>query len=1792
MDNENLYLTEQATLNLILDSKKAKIENKVAYTFLEKGEEETASITYGGLWEQSVNLAKALNDIGIKPGDRALLLFPSCIEYVVAFLGCLKAGVIAVPLFPPQSQKNSQSRMETVSIDCGAKAILTTSSTYKTMKDWLENSNVLGALPCLFPDNLPPVNPDSSWLEPDITPESTAFLQYTSGSTSAPKGVIVSHRNLVHNAELMRQAMNHTQNTVLVSWLPIFHDMGLIGNILQTLYLGAHCVFMPPIAFIQRPLRWLKALSKYRGQSSMAPNFAYDLCCEKITDEQKKELDLSSWQSALNGSEPVRYETLERFYRSFKSCGLDYKALYPGYGLAEATLMVSGPRVDDNYHHLSVSAVELADNNIIEKQTGEKGAVELVASGLPWCGTDVAIVNPISKTRCINNEVGEIWINSPSVGQGYWENEEATKETFHAKIADDTDQRNYMRTGDLGFINQGQIFITGRHKEIVVIRGQNYYPQDIERSVQNSNPAFVINGGASFAIDIAGEEKLVVVQEVKRTALKTLDVEAVIADAYKAVSKDHELQLYAICLIKPARLLKTSSGKIQRRAMKDRYLNGDLEFIAKHHFASTEGVSRYQEKFDFDAVTGKESSFIHAVMLEYLKGLIAALIQVPSSIVSARSKLVELGLDSMSFVNLQHLIESNFSLGESSANVEIDQNSTVEELVKEIHRVTQTDDSNNDSFQNEYNEYINEIKDGLHVSLNQESLWLVQGLYPDSYVYNIVAPLEIKNNLKLEKFQFALQELLNEEECFRYVYKQTASGLKAVHSSALPKIDVLDGAQLSASEIADAVDDFWKKPFSLDKEVPARFLIVRQQQSFLFVPVIHHIVSDMWSMLLFLERLAYAYFNDDRQLHLVESKQYPYSRFAFEQKRLLESSKLDREKNYWTEKLDGYTDLKLPTDYGSARTKSFAGEEESFSISNELSKKLKERARKQGVTPYVIALSAFNVLLHKISSQQDFVVGTATAGRGLSRYKEALGYFVNPLPLRTRIDVESSLVDYVAETQINVSEAMSHQALPFQKIVEMAKNNYDATVSPIFQVMFVYQSLPRLKQAYSLVLANRKVDFDLNGWEASSYPIEKKYAQFDITLTLVESDLGLEGRIEYNSDKFCPQRIELMVDQYQTVLNAFVAGQSSSIKSLSYLSGEEKADFDFASGSDLVGFLPVTAAISKHAEQSPNKMAVKAGDKFYSYSELETKVNQLSRWLLAQGFMAEDVVAVHMDRSCDYSVAMLAIMKAGMTYLPLDTHLPPQRLQFILQDSRPVLVLTDSTQSLVSETLLAQMSEESKVRVTKFDHINYQQYEVSSPDVTIDPEQLAYIIYTSGSTGTPKGVLCLHQGFKNCIEQCAETFGVSPEYKMLQSASYSFDASIWNSFICWHSGASLVVANKFQMLPGPDLIALLNKEMIDYCFLSPTVMAELNPTSVPNLKKVIAGGEELPAKVARNWFSHGKQVFNAYGPTEASICVTISKCDDEEWTTNIGKPIGNVFLTLLDENQQQVADGVEGEIYLGGISLARGYLNSPDKNRQAFIDYEYENGEFVRLYKTGDRAIRDFSGDLYYKGRKDGMVKIAGHRIELDEIRNVLVNTLDSVENAIVLVDEDQLVCFYLSSSGKIETSEIRQKLQLKLPAYMIPAELVSVDTIPRTDSGKADKKQLMVILEEHRNIRRSHSNDQQIKLDQTNLEKNIRNCWASVLGHENFGNDDLFFEVGGTSILMARLHHMLCENLGLDISMVDLYEYTTVTSLVSYANQGANASAETAINVGNKPVSSRAEKRKRARQKSENAEV
>lgn len=645
-----------------------KQPDKSLYIFLEDGINKQDEITYKEFESKAKSVAAHLQENN-NPGDRIILLFPNSIEFIISLYGCILAGMIGIPSYPPRKNQTND-RFFSILDDSGASLILSTSQIQFKINKQFSDNKVLSDIPVLIYEEVNFSN-QHRWKKPDINAEDTVILQYTSGSTGSPKGVMVSHANILHNEQFIQKAFGHDENLVVVGWLPNFHDMGLFGTLLQPIYTGGMRVIISPAAFIRNPINWLRAIDNFNGITAGAPNFAFDYCIQKIPAEQRKDIDLSSLRVMFCGAEPIRRSTLIKFAHAFEISKFQLKQFYPCYGLAESTLMVTGGNFKEEpvFFNASIKALE---SNKVEKSNTQEDSFEFVSCGQPSSDTRIEIVDPDTLVPSPSNEIGEIWVSSPSVAKGYWNNIEDTKKTFSAILRDSRDGP-FLRTGDLGFIRDGELYVSGRLKDLIIIRGTNHYPQDIELTVEVCHPALRKNAGACFSVDLAGEERLVVVNEVDRAFMRELNAEEVFDAIRMKLAEEHNVLPFSIFLIRAGSIPKTSSGKIQRQACKQAYLKKELSILDEWKMQIS------------DQAPVKAIAFNKESLREWLINWLSAQKDLDPSTIDPDKPITAYGLDSLLAVNLEKKVNETFNI--SFPIESFLQQNTINQLVEEGERL-------------------------------------------------------------------------------------------------------------------------------------------------------------------------------------------------------------------------------------------------------------------------------------------------------------------------------------------------------------------------------------------------------------------------------------------------------------------------------------------------------------------------------------------------------------------------------------------------------------------------------------------------------------------------------------------------------------------------------------------------------------------------------------------------------------------------------------------------------------------------------------------------------------------------------------------------------------------------------------------------------------------------------------------------------------------------------------------------------------------------------------------------
>lgn len=1820
----------------LLRSRAAQKAEATVYTFLADGEIDRPNcLTFAELDHRARAIAARLQATAA-PGQRALLLYPPGLEYIEAFFGCLYGGIIAVPAYPPSRQYLA--RLRAVIADAAPSLIMTTAELAAKFRDSfigraINTASGSASYQWLATDTLAS-DGAQGWQPPALTPDDLAFLQYTSGSTGNPKGVMVSHSNLLANQAAIKRHFGHTEASTVAGWLPLYHDMGLIGNILQPLYLGSSAVLMSPLAFLAKPARWLKAISIYQAATSGGPNFAYDLCVRKISAEQKRDLDLSAWTLAFNGAEPVRAATMERFAQAFADSGFRRESFFPCYGLAEATLFVAGTQ-------LQATGSMLPHKSGVEPKAKFNGKVRPVSCGFAAADHDIRIVHSETGEPCKESEIGEIWVSGPSVAQGYWNRPEESENTFRARLqaslplsgaglGKESNSHGFglqssvpfLRTGDLGFITDGQLYITGRIKDLIIIRGRNYYPQDIEQTLTERLEALRPDCCAAFGVTLEGEESVVVVAEVTRDARRRKAFEPIIAAMHQLLAEEWELAAIDLVLVPPGAVPKTSSGKLRRSACKQAYENGDLPVLARageqiHSSGRASGELIPQgagqpEKKRYGALSQEsvpEFQLLQAALkavpqaqrgsliARFIRTQASRLLGVEETALASELPLRSWGLDSLKLVEIKHAADQLLGI-EAPLSLFLSDRTLAEvaaALAGDI-REQGLEPNGGERPPSTVAACLPSLE-RCGLSSTQLSMWSVQQLEPNSAVYNLHLALGIEGIVDQELLRQAFHLLVERHGMLRTIYRVEGQGViqQVLRCSELPPcFTSVDASTWSGAELQNHLAEQVREPFDLSSG-PIFRAILYHQGGGVSVPrhtlllCAHHIAVDLWSVLILVNELRGIY---DALAHgrqpALERSTADYAAFAAWQEHYLESPASEKDWDYWRRQLAGELPiLALPTDHPRPAAREYRGASTAITLNRDATARLKDLARQQGVTLFTLLLAAYKVLLYRTTHQQDLIVGIPTSGRSQSRFASVVGNFVNPLPLRSHPSGDQPFSVYLAELNDTLLGAMEHQDFPFSLMVERLQPERRADHWPIYQTLFVLQQAQvgidgELAQ---LALGEDSDSWNWGDWGVQSLVIEQRVENFDLKLMAAECQDGLCLSFQYRHDLFKRATIARLSRHFETLLRAITADPEVPLGDLPLLSAAERQQI-LVEWNATGEFKPGLKDAALHrlfetqVEDTPDAVAVIFGNRRLTYGELNARSNRLAHALIDAGVRPDTPVGICARRSLEMVIGLLGILKAGGAYLPLDPDYPPERLSAMVADAQAFWILAQPGCVDVFPDFAGTLW---TLDLDKEGHWSEGQPE-HNPDVGIDGEMFAYVLFTSGSTGRPKGVGIPHRGIGNRLLWMQDYFRLDASDGVLQKTPYTFDVSVWEFFWPLITGARLILAAPGDHREPERLVGLIERHGVTTLHFVPSMLnafleAADSDRCAP-LRRVICSGEALKPDLRDRFFQRLQaELHNLYGPTEASVDVTAQVCERElgEASVPIGRPIANTRIHLLDQRLNPVPAGVAGELYIGGVQLARGYLNRPDLTAERFLpDPLGAPGE--RLYRSGDLARYRGDGVIEYLGRIDHQVKIRGFRIELGEIEARLKQH-PGVGEAVVLAREDspgdkRLVAYVIPSplrgegekgGGSPSSESLQIFLRETLPDYMVPAAFVPLERLPVTANGKLDRKALpapdfSAQLTEHYVAPCSAS------------EETLAAIWAEVLRVERVGIHDNFFALGGDSILAIQTASR-ARQAGIPFTPRQLFEHQTVAELAEAAGQVKTGVLDQGSVVGEIPL-------------------
>ncbi|PHM37495.1 non-ribosomal peptide synthetase [Xenorhabdus innexi] len=1674
---------------------------------------EEQSLSYAELNRQANRVAHHLLALGVRPDNRVAICTERSLEMIVGLLAILKAGGAYVPLDPSQPAERLAYMLE----DAAPVALLTQTPFVYLINQLTDSIPVvdLSNSECLLAD-MPDNNPD-----PDsfgLTSDHLAYVIYTSGSTGVPKGVMNEHRAVMNSLLWAQKTYQFTPQDRVLQKTPFSFDVS-VWELFPPLMFGARLILARPEGH-KDPHYLLSVTEKHKITIIHFVPSMLQLFLSAIPAGR-----CLSLRHILCSGEAFPYTLQQKCLSHFTHC-----QLHNLYGPTEAAIHVTAWRcVTDQY-------------------------IGRIPIGKPIDNIRIYLLdnqgNPVPV-----GVAGELYIGGSAVARGYLNLPELTNKHFVSDpFSSDPDARLY-KSGDLAhWLPDGNIEYLGRNDFQVKIRGFRIELGEIEAKLTQCHgvrEAAVIACEDDYHEKTVGNEKPSGDKQLIAYLLAEPDTKP-----DPAVLREQLAQHLAEYMLPSAFMILdafplTSSGKLNRKALPipDQTARVTRYYEAPVGAIETALAEIWQELLKLEHI-GRYDHFFE------LGGHSLLAIQLATRI---RQKLArELPLQ----VLFSHPVLADLAV-----------------LIADVPVTAQTIIPAADRSQN------------LPLSFSQQRLWFLTRLNTEvSLAYQIPTVLRLSGDLDHAALATALDQLVSRHESLRTRFvlvdeqpyqhiDDVNTGFVLTHQD-LRSLDETD----RMSRVNERVKLERQTAFDFANESMIREQLLQlSDKEHVLILIQHHIITDGWSLGILLRELSTFYSVALGKSAALGKNGVPlphlpiqYADYAVWQQKLLQSEDLAVQKAFWQKQLqDAPALLSLPTDYPRPPEQNYTGDHIPVHLNADLLSALRALGQRQNTTLFMTLLTAWSIVLTRLSGQNDIVIGTPVANRSHSELEGLIGFFVNTLPLRLETEQCSTVADLLTHVRDRSLAAYAHQDLPFEQLVEILHPERSLSHNPIFQVMLALNN-------------TTEPTLEMPGLSASLMEQPHSTAYFDLTLSLTETQDGLSGYLEYASSLFDRTTVERIVGYLTNVLTAMIADETQSINRLPMLSVAERqqllTDFNeiqpveskpvkntFA---DFSHNTLIQQLFEEQAQRTPDAMAVIFAEESLSYGELNRLANQLAHSLIAFGVRPDDRVAIHVERGLEMIIGLLGILKAGAGYVPLDPEYPVERLTYQLSDSKPVILLTQKhlqTRLPVQDIPIWLLDDETHQE-------RMQQQPADNPDsrqTGIQPHHLAYIIYTSGSTGKPKGVMLEHHNVVSLIYAHCQLSEPGPQDRVLQFVTFAFDISVSDIFPTLASGATLVLRPAYLKVPDSTFADFLHEQKVTIINV-PTAFwhhwtqeIKAGRSSFSSrIHTIIVGGDKVEPRCLMDWFSCPETAacrwFNAYGPTEITITATAAVVNREMVMENnspvssvssishnipIGRPLSNTRLYILDKFGQPVPIGVSGEIYIGGMGVARGYLNQPELTAEKFVIDPFSEQPNARMYKTGDLARWRSDGNVEYLGRNDFQVKIRGFRIELGEIETRLLQC-QGVHEAIVLAREEtsakkagdtktrhdkRLVAYLIAEPDKKpEPAELRRQLAQHLADYMLPSAFVILDEFPLAPNGKLDR-QALPAPDQAAIVTRTYSEPQGEK------EAVLAEIWQALLGLEKVGRYDHFFELGGHSLMIINLIERL-RNRGWSLNIREVF--------------------------------------------------
>jgi len=1681
-------------------------------TFIQNSKDDLF-IPYKEIYQNSLLTLGALQNLGVKPDDELVFQIKNPKSFIEIFWACILGRIVPVPINFAATTELKE-KLKNVLKVLNSPYLITSRENYnknlfldKELISLLQNEVILSD----------EIKLNTFGQIQEASSDDIAYIQFSSGSTGSPKGVMLTHSNLLTNIESIHCGINSPEEgDKFFSWMPLTHDMGLIGFHLTPMAKGWNHYIMPTELFMRNPSLWLNKISEYKITFTSSPNFGYQYILKHFNPEKNPDIDLSSLRIIVNGAEPISKDICLKFNEYFKDYGLKANAIFPVYGLAEASLAVSFSDVDEEISSTQVGRNNLNIGDQITLIEDDESSINFVSVGKPVENTEIRIVdvesNPLGETF-----VGKIQIKGGNVTSGYYNNRDATK------ILKTND--GWLNTGDLGFQDvDGNLYIVGRDKDILFVNGVNFYSHDLER-IAEKVPEIELGKivvTADFNDDLYRDE--IVAFVLYRGKLENFLF--IKKECEKVISEETGIHLDHVVPVK--RIPKTTSGKVQRYRLLKEYLDGEYDDVKNQ----IECLERNIKSIEI-ALPETESE---EKILKLWKRILE------KEDISIYDDFFVLGGNSLKAGQLLMSLQEEIGL-----------DVLFEELygIRTIKGLSELIKHNSSKYSMAI-ERCNSVTIGL--SHAQSRIFYHYQLNKKSIAYNIPQVFTLEGTFNVGRINSALFELINRYDILRTTF-HIKSGVpyQKIHEESVVSLEemILDQKINLDEQIRKYI-----LPFNLE-ELPLikiKYGFLSPEKAIVLIDI-HHVIADGSSLINLIDALFSIYNGKD-----FKKPEIQYADCVLWEEKHLRSNKTDAAKEYWRECLQGnITQLNLPTDFSRTVQDDDNGARVFGSLGTDLHSSLELFSKDIGISKSTIFLSCYSILLHKLTSQEDIIIGMAESGRNHVKFLDTIGMFVNNLPIRFFPDGNIGINQYLSAINKNLIQALDNKSLPYNELLNILDLKTIHGRNPLFDTMFIYQNMdfPELSSDDLKIIHHR---------------FDPKTSKFDITLEIFEND-ALDFAFEYSSELFTEETITRFSGYFKEIVKAVIDNQVDKIKDIEILSNVERKNFltDYNSTNSDTPSLLVHELFEKQAKETPDSFALIFKEDKLTYYELDQKATKLASVLIGKGLEPDDFVVLLADRSFEFIISVLGVLKAGGAYVPVDPSYPSSRKEYIIEDSKAKLIIASKEIIESNKSILNNFDRDCIIHIDRL--ASYEQTRKKNT-IKASSTNLAYMIYTSGTSGQPKGVMIEHRNLMNYIWWAKQVYVKGEPIDFPLFTSVSFDLTVTSVFLPLITGNTLHIYNEddqsllIQLVIHDDKVGVikLTPSHLRLIKADHTIKAE----NINNLKRFVVGGEDLTADLAKeilNKFKGQIEIYNEYGPTEATVgCMTYRFDSKKRYSKSvpIGKPSNNSKIFILDKYLKPVALGVVGEMFIGGDSVARGYLNKDALTQEKFVLIPELSDS--KIYRTGDFANFIDNEILEFCGRFDQQIKLNGYRIELDEIE-LCMQEVDGVTNAVVSKvnhNGTDLLCAYYVSEDGLEEALLRDYLQKRLPPYMVPSLFFNTDEIPLSPNGKVDKDALPKIDE----VKRSG----EYKIAENEIQKLLVDIFQDVLNNQKVGIDDNFFELGGDSIKAVQITSRLYDK-GISLNVNDILSYQTI-SKISFYTQKSVREYEQGLVSGKKELS------------------